>query len=131
MPSIDLIRLRKQIAHLGIFLEIPAEFVSEYKSLLEFYHQWSHHQHEEQIPNSFMLLYDLPPQVIPEIEKGLKPFLRGKENALFPLASPMGAEIRPAGAGKVVGQRDGLVLVEDVFDIGDGCSLPGPCCFDC
>lgn len=89
MPSIDLIRLRKQIAHLGIFLEIPAEFVSEYKSLLEFYHQWSHHQHEEQIPNSFMLLYDLPPQVIPEIEKGLKPFLRGKENALFPLADAL------------------------------------------
>lgn len=89
MPSINLVRLRKQIAHLGIFLEIPGEFVSEYKSLLEFYHQWSHHQHEEHIPNSFMLLYDLPPQVMPEIELGLKPFLQGKGHVFFPLADAL------------------------------------------
>ena len=89
MPSIDLIRLRKQIAHLGIFLEIPGEFLSEYKSLLEFYHQWSHHQHEENIPDSFMLVYDLPPQVVPEIELGLKPFLQGKGHVFFPLADTL------------------------------------------
>jgi hypothetical protein len=89
MPSIDLSRLRKQIAHLAIFLEIPVEFVSEYKSLLEFYHQWSHHQHEERIPNSFMLLYDLPPQIIPEIEQGLKPYFKGKAEVIFPLADAL------------------------------------------
>ena len=89
MPSIDLIRLRKQIAHLGIFLEIPGEFLSQYKSLLEFYHQWSHHQHEEHIPDSFMLVYDLPPQVVPEIELGLKPFLKGKDHVIFPLADTL------------------------------------------
>ncbi len=89
MPSIDLIRLRKQIAHLGVFVEIPTEFVSEYKNLLEFYHQWSHHQHEERIPNSFMLLYDLPPQVIPEIELGLKQYLKDKTQTIFPLADAL------------------------------------------
>jgi hypothetical protein len=89
MSSIDLIRLRKQIAHLVIFLEVPDEFVSEYKSLLEFYHQWSHHQHEDRIPNSFMLLYDLSPQVVPEIELGLKPFLRQKQHVIFPLADAL------------------------------------------
>ncbi len=89
MPSIDLIRLRKQIARLGIFLEIPTEFVGEYKSLLEFYHQWSHRQHKEHIPNSFMLSYDLPPQIETEIELGLKPFLQGKAHAIFPLADAL------------------------------------------
>ena len=89
MPSIDLIRLRKQIARLGIFLEVPDEFVSAYKGLLEFYHQWAHHQHEAHIPNSFMLMYDLPPQVIPEIELGLKPFLHAKSHVIFPLADAL------------------------------------------
>ena len=86
MPSIDLLRLRKQIAHLGIFVEVPGEFVSEYKGLLEFYHHWAHHQNEDRIPNSFMLMYDLPPQVIPEIELGLKPFLQAKSHFIFSLA---------------------------------------------
>jgi len=89
MASIDLIRLRKQIARLGIFLEVPSEFVSELKGLLEFYHQWSHHQHEERIPNSFMLLYDLPAQVMSEVELGLKPFLQSKQDLIFPLADSL------------------------------------------
>jgi hypothetical protein len=89
MASIDLIRLRKQIAHLGIFLEIPSEFVSEYKGLLEFYHQWAHQQHEERIPNSFMLLYDLPLQVVSEVEFGLKSFVQAKQDLIFPLADAL------------------------------------------
>ncbi|HSN94341.1 MAG TPA: hypothetical protein VLR89_04685 [Anaerolineaceae bacterium] len=89
MPSIDLIRLRKQIARLGIFLEVPEEFVSEYKGLLEFYHHWSHLQQEDRIPNSFMLMYDLPPQVISEIELGLKHFLQSKPNVIFALVDAL------------------------------------------
>ena len=89
MPSINLIRLRKQIARLGIFLEVPVEFVSEYKGLLEFYHQWAHHQHAERIPDSFMLSYDLPPQVIAEIEFGLKPFLQDKPQLILPIVDAL------------------------------------------
>ncbi|MEA4812888.1 MAG: hypothetical protein VB108_10005 [Anaerolineaceae bacterium] len=85
----DLTRLRKQIAHLAIFFEVPAEFVSEYKLLLEFYHHWSHRQHEDYIPNSFMLVYDLPSQLIPEIELGLKPYFSQKPQVLMPLADAL------------------------------------------
>ena len=107
MPAIDLNRLRKQIAHLAVFLEVPDEFVAEFKSLLEFYHQWAHRKHEDHIPASFKLVYDLPSQVMPEIELNLKPFLKQKASPNYALADALRQDLHfecSAVAAFILGQ---------------------------
>lgn len=72
MPAISLERLQKQIADLIEAFDQPREFRDRFHDLLSFYHRYSHRQQKDAIPKSFMLTYDLPEQVIPQLELGLR-----------------------------------------------------------
>lgn len=72
MAAIDLTRLNQQIAGLVDFYLDPPVFQARLHALLDFYHRYSHRKQRDSIPSTFMRVYDLPPQVIPQIEAGLK-----------------------------------------------------------
>ena len=71
MAAIDLTRLNKQIERLKEVFSQPAEFRKELHDTLQFYHRYSHRQHKDAVPVSFMRVYDLPEQILPHIAYGL------------------------------------------------------------
>lgn len=72
MAAIDLTQLRKQITDLEGSFQNPQAFVKAYHEILGFYHRYSHRPTKGALPKSFMRTYDLPPQILPQIEQGLK-----------------------------------------------------------
>lgn len=84
MAAIDLTRLSKQIEGLkDVFLQ-PAEFRQKFHEILQFYHRYAHRQHKDAVPISFMLVYDLPEQILPQIASGLN--LKARQDANETLA---------------------------------------------
>ena len=71
MAAIDLTRLNKQIERLKEVFSQPAEFRKELHDTLQFYHRYSHRQHKDAVPVSFMRVYDLPEQILSHIAYGL------------------------------------------------------------
>jgi len=79
MPAIDLTRLRKQIEGLKEVYSQPVEFRQRLHETLQFYHRYAHRQHKDAVPVSFMRMYDLPEQILPQIAYGLS--LRARQDA--------------------------------------------------
>ncbi len=79
MAAIDLTRLNKQIEGLKEVFSQPVEFRQRLHATLQFYHRYSHRQHKDAVPISFMRVYDLPEQILPHIAYGLN--LKAHQNA--------------------------------------------------
>jgi len=71
MAAIDLTRLTKQTEALKEVYSNPSEFRSKLHETLQFYHRYAHRQQKDAVPISFMLVYDLPEQILPQIAQGL------------------------------------------------------------
>jgi len=84
MAAIDLTRLNKQIEELKGVYSLPGEFRQRFHSILQFYHRYAHRQHKDAVPVSFMLVYDLPEQILPHIAYGLS--LKARQDARETLA---------------------------------------------
>jgi len=79
MAAIDLTRLNKQIEALKQVFSQPAEFRRQFHEILQFYHRYAHRQHKDAVPVSFMRVYDLPDQILPQIANGLS--LKARQDA--------------------------------------------------
>lgn len=71
MAAIDLTRLNKQIEGLKQVFSQPTEFRRQFHEILQFYHRYAHRPHKDAVPVSFMRVYDLPDQILPQIAYGL------------------------------------------------------------
>ncbi len=74
MTAIDLNILRQQVDTLASHLEDPQTFIKEFHELMETYHQRFRKRNRENLPKSFLRTYDLPIQVFPILETGLKSY---------------------------------------------------------
>lgn len=79
MAAIDLTRLNKQIESLKDVFSQPAEFRNRLHETLQFYHRYAHRQHKDAVPVSFMRVYDLPEQILPQVANGLS--LKARQDA--------------------------------------------------
>ena len=84
MAAIDLTRLNKQIEGLKEVFAQPAEFRRQFHEILQFYHRYAHRKHKDAVPVSFMRVYDLPEQILPQIANGLS--LKARQDAAETLA---------------------------------------------
>ena len=84
MAAIDLTRLNKQIEALKEVFSQPKEFRQRFHETLQFYHRYAHRQHKDAVPVSFMRVYDLPDQVLPQLANGLS--LKARQDANETLA---------------------------------------------
>ncbi len=73
MPSIDLTRLNQQVEDLARVFPDPAAFIKAFHDLLGFYHRYAHRRQKDAIPFTFLPAYDLPPQLMPQLELYLRP----------------------------------------------------------
>ncbi len=71
MAAIDLTRLNKQIEGLKEVFSQPVAFHQRFHETLQFYHRYAHRPHKDAVPVSFMRVYDLPDQVLPQLAYGL------------------------------------------------------------
>lgn len=72
MAAIDLTHLKQQISALSALFQDPVAFITSFHEILGFYHRYSHRPNKDTLPKSFMRQYDLPVQLIAQIEQGLK-----------------------------------------------------------
>ncbi|NMC16144.1 MAG: hypothetical protein GYA40_05835, partial [Chloroflexi bacterium] len=72
MTAIDLTRLQKQIGELVSLLSEPTAFIKTLHEILDFYERRAYRPSRELVPKTFMRSYNLPAQVLPLIEIGLK-----------------------------------------------------------
>lgn len=86
MPAIDLTKLDKQINDLASSFDNPAEFRVKLHDLLSYYHLYARKPSKEKLPKSFMRHYEIPDQVIRQIELGLKPCITARPQQSLDLA---------------------------------------------
>lgn len=72
MVAINLARLAKQLEELRECYDEPETFLASLHRFFSFYHQYSHRKHRDSIPESFMRQYDLPLQIVPQLELSLR-----------------------------------------------------------
>lgn len=72
MVAINLTRLAKQLEELQASFDEPETFLASLHRFFSFYHQYSHRKHRDTIPESFMRQYDLPMQIVPQLELSLR-----------------------------------------------------------
>lgn len=72
MTAIDLTRLQKQIEELVSLFSEPTAFIKTLHEILDFYERRAYRPSRELVPKTFMRSYNLPAQVLPLIEIGLK-----------------------------------------------------------
>lgn len=72
MVAINLSRLAKQLEELRECFDEPQTFLASLHRFFSFYHQYSHRKHHDTIPESFMRQYDLPLQIVPQLELSLR-----------------------------------------------------------
>lgn len=84
MAAIDLTRLNKQIEALKEVFSQPAEFRKRLHETLQFYHRYAHRKHKDAVPVSFMRVYDLPEQILPQVANGLS--LKARQDSRETLA---------------------------------------------
>lgn len=86
MAAIDLTRLGQQTEALIASYDEPQLFLARLHSLLRFYHRYSHRTQKSALPSSFLPSYDLPQQILPEVEARLAPIARAKPKETLALA---------------------------------------------
>lgn len=89
MPAINISRLENQISNLAGLISDPAAFRQELHAVLGFYHRYAHRPAKDAVPKSFMRIYDLPDQVIKQIELGLRKTAQSHPNQVFELISEL------------------------------------------
>ena len=72
MVAIDLTKLEQQIAQLASLYAEPARFSQALQELLSFYQRYSFRPSRHEVPKTFLRAYNLPSQVLPQIEIGLR-----------------------------------------------------------
>ncbi len=72
MTAIDLTRLQKQIGELVSLFSEPTAFIKTLHEILDFYERRAYRPSRVLVPKTFMRSYNLPAQVLPLIEIGLK-----------------------------------------------------------
>lgn len=72
MVAINLSRLAKQLEELQDCFDDPQSFLLALHRFFSFYHQYSHRKQRDAIPESFMRQYDLPLQIVPQLELSLR-----------------------------------------------------------
>ncbi len=85
MVAINLNRLAKQLQDLREMFNQPETFRAELHRFLSFYHQYSRRKHEDSIPKSFMRQYDLPVQIVPQLELSLRQLAQKETEQSFTL----------------------------------------------
>lgn len=85
MPAIDISRLQSQISNLAGLISDPSAFRKELHAVLSFYHRYAHRPAKDTVPKSFMRAYNLPDQVIKQIELGLRKTAQSHPNQVFVL----------------------------------------------
>src|SRR5574341_353907 len=86
MPSIDLARLRKQVARLADFFFVPAEFVSHLHSILDAYVNYTVRKRPAAAPGANIRSYRTPAVVVRQIRQELSRLAGRPENAEAALA---------------------------------------------
>ncbi|MGI6251405.1 MAG: DNA alkylation repair protein [Anaerolineaceae bacterium] len=72
MPAINLTQLSTQIAELIKLADDAPAFKQAFLNLLSFYHRYAHRVQKDEIPFTFMRHFDLPDQIIPQLELELQ-----------------------------------------------------------
>ncbi len=72
MVAIDLTKLEQQIGFLRESYAEPERFSKALHALLGFYHRYSYRPHRRAMPKTFLRSYNIPQQVLPQIEIGLR-----------------------------------------------------------
>jgi hypothetical protein len=72
MVAIDLTKLEQQIGQLREFYAEPERFSKALDAMLSFYQRYSYRPHRRAMPTTFLRSYNLPQQVLPQIEIGLR-----------------------------------------------------------
>lgn len=80
MPSIDLARLRKQVARLADFFFVPDEFVIHLHSMLDSYVDYTVRRQQATAPGLDLRTYRTPPVVMRQIEQELSTLATTPEN---------------------------------------------------
>ncbi len=80
MPSIDLARLRKQVARLADFFFVPDEFTAHLKDILDGYVDHTLRRRPAVAPGANLPTYRTPPVVVRQIELGLAPLAKAPQN---------------------------------------------------
>ena len=81
MPSIDLARLRKQVARLVDFFFVPDEFTSHLNSVLDSYVDYTARKKPATAPAAALRTYRTPAVVVRQIEQGLTTLATATENS--------------------------------------------------
>ncbi len=81
MPSIDLARLRKQVARLVDFYFVPDEFTAHLADILDSYVDYTVRRRRAAAPGSNLRTYRTPAVVVRQIEQGLARLATSAENA--------------------------------------------------
>ena len=85
MVAINLNLLGKQLQELREKFNDPESFRAGFHQFLSFYHQYSRRRHEDAMPKSFMRQYDLPMQIVPQLELFLRQDARKETEQSFAL----------------------------------------------
>lgn len=81
MPSIDLARLRKQVARLVDFYFVPDEFTAQLNGILDSYVDYTVRKKPAVAPNANLRAYRTPSAILRQIEQALTPLARLPENS--------------------------------------------------
>jgi hypothetical protein len=81
MPSIDLARLRKQVARLADFFFVPDEFIPHLHSILDSYVNYTARKRPATPPSIKLRTYRTPAPILKGVEEGLSRLAAKAENA--------------------------------------------------
>jgi hypothetical protein len=73
MPAIDLQRLQKQVSELRELIGFPYDFLRKFHEILVFHNHWALRQSSNNPPRTLLHSYQVPAQVIRQIELGVLP----------------------------------------------------------
>jgi len=92
MAAIDLTKLEQQIGKLRELYAEPMRFSKALQELLSFYQRLFLPPNRREVPKTFLRSYNLPPQVLPQIETGLRKLAQQHPEQTFALAQALWQE---------------------------------------
>ena len=92
MPAIQLERLQTQTTELAALAAEPEAFISGWHNLLEFYADRTRQPGQSGTPTPLLNAYNVPPPVLRQTLRALKPCLSGKPNLTLALADALWEE---------------------------------------